>query len=102
MIKDKKKLILSLLIDVLIFVLCLLSFRIIGTKYIFVYGALLIGLNALYFINEDVRRKILLLYFQTIVLLLCHLPSPRVHYALPIQLLLQFYISFLISLAFLL
>ena len=48
MIKDKKKLILSLLIDVLIFVLCLLSFRIIGTKYIFVYGALLIGLNALY------------------------------------------------------
>ena len=69
MIKDKKKLILSLLIDVLIFVLCLLSFRIIGTKYIFVYGALLIGLNALYFINEDVRRKILLLYFQTIVII---------------------------------
>lgn len=69
MIKDKKKLILSLLIDVLIFVLCLLSFRIIGKKYIFVYGALLIGLNALYFINEDVRRKILLLYFQTIVII---------------------------------
>lgn len=69
MIKDKKKLILSLLMDVLIFVLCLLSFRIVGTKYIFVYGALLIGLNALYFINEDVRKKILLLYFQTIVII---------------------------------
>lgn len=69
MIKDKKKLILTLLLDVLIVASCLCSFKVIGTKYIFVYGALLVGLNILYFINEEIRKKIILLYFQSIVII---------------------------------
>ena len=69
MISDKTKLILSLLIDVLIVALSLFSFKLFGTKYFFVYAVLLVGLNILYFYNEDIKKKILLLYFQTLVII---------------------------------